>query len=175
MTQNPDLIKAVMQVRMIAFDFDGVFTDNTVYTFEDGREAVRCWRSDGIGLANLSRLGIDLLVISKEVNPVVSARCRKIELPCIQGCDDKRGALEQVLKEEKSSLQETAFMGNDTNDIPCLEIVGFPIVVCDAHPDVLGLERYRTRTRGGFGAVREVCDLFEEVLTHNTKAGGRDR
>lgn len=160
---DPLLISIVRRVRLIAFDFDGVFTDNCVYVFEDGREAVRCNRSDGLGLAKLFEMGLKSIVISKETNPVVSARCRKLGLPCIQSCDDKRSELERILEEQGLSLSDAAFMGNDVNDISCLEIVGLPIVVKDAHPDVIPFAKYRTCLKGGYGAVREVCDMFERV------------
>jgi YrbI family 3-deoxy-D-manno-octulosonate 8-phosphate phosphatase len=62
-------------------------------------------------------------------------------------------------------LDEVAFVGNDINDLPCLTCVALPIVVKDAHPDVVPVARYQTKNPGGHGAVREVCDLFERVRT----------
>jgi 3-deoxy-D-manno-octulosonate 8-phosphate phosphatase (KDO 8-P phosphatase) len=147
-------------IRLVAFDFDGVFTDNAVYVSQDGTELVRCVRSDGIGLQKLASLGIATIVISTEVNPVVTARCRKLAIRCIQACDDKRTALQTVAAELAVSMLETAFVGNDINDLDCLKIVGLPVVVADAHDDVVPYARYRTRTPGGYGAVREVCDLI---------------
>lgn len=163
MTTNLDEI--IRGLRLLAFDFDGVFTDNMVYVFEDGREAVRCSRADGIGLSRLRRLGLHLLIISTETNSVVSARARKLNIPCLQGVDDKRAALESVLQEKGLSLEQVAFVGNDVNDLTCLTSVRLPIVVQDAHPDVLRYALYRTTTHGGHGAVREVCDLFARALT----------
>jgi YrbI family 3-deoxy-D-manno-octulosonate 8-phosphate phosphatase len=157
---DPSLRDALLGIRLVAFDFDGVFTDNTVLVLEDGREAVRCWRSDGLGLAKLGPLGVGSIVISTERNPVVSARCRKLGIRCIQDCTDKRFTLEQVVAEGGLTLPQVAYVGNDINDLPCLKVVGLPIVVADAHPDVLSAARYQTRTAGGRGAVREVCDLL---------------
>ena len=154
----------IRRIRLVAFDFDGVFTDNMVYVFENGSEAVRCFRSDGIGLQKLKRLGIETVIISTESNPVVSARARKLKIPCIQDCRDKRRALEDIVSDKGISLAEVAFVGNDINDEPCLACVGLPVVVSDAHPDVSPLAVYRTKTRGGYGAVREICDLFERTL-----------
>lgn len=158
------LVTSIRSIRLIAFDFDGVFTDNGVYVSQDGRESVRCSRSDGFGLSKLRKLGIEMIIISTETNPVVSARADKLQIPCIQGCDDKRGTLEEILAEKDLTPRQAAFMGNDINDLPCLEIVGLPIVVHDAHEDVLSVARYRTEKAGGHGAVREVCDLFARVL-----------
>ena len=155
----------IRRIRLIGFDFDGVFTDNMVYVLQDGSEAVRCNRSDGIGLQKLKKLGIEMVIISTESNPVVTARAQKLKIRCFQNCGDKRKTLDSVTREYGISLDEVAFIGNDTNDLPCLTCVGLPIVVQDAHPDVILIARYQTRNRGGQGAVREVCDMFEKVLT----------
>jgi len=152
------------RIRLVAFDFDGVFTDNMVYVFEDGTEAVRCSRSDGIGLQKLVQMGIKTAIISTEANPVVSARAHKLKIDCVQDCQDKRGVLEDMAAKIGISLNRVAFVGNDINDLPCLNCVALPIVVKDAHPDVVAVARYQTRNPGGRGAVREVCDLFERTI-----------
>ena len=155
----------VGRIRLVAFDFDGVFTDNMVYVFEDGSEAVRCFRSDGIGLQKLTRMGIETVIISTESNPVVSARARKLNIQCVQDCEDKRAILEDISQQKGISLDEVAFVGNDINDLQCLTCVALPIVVQDAHPDVIPAALYQTKRPGGHGAVREVCDLFEQTLS----------
>lgn len=161
---NPDLQDAIRKIRLIGFDFDGVFTDNMVYVLQDGSEAVRCSRSDGIGLQKLKKLDIETVIVSTEANPVVSARAAKLNIRCFQNCEDKRKTLGSLAQEKGLSLAEIAFVGNDINDLECLESVGLPIVVRDAHPDVIGLAAYRTTAHGGRGAVREICDLFEQTL-----------
>jgi YrbI family 3-deoxy-D-manno-octulosonate 8-phosphate phosphatase len=155
------VLKAMRTVRLIAFDFDGVFTDNTVIVAEDGVESVRCWRGDGLGLSALRRLGLGLVVVSTETNPVVSARCKKLKIECHQGCASKIRTLEDIAKSAACTLEEVAFVGNDVNDTDCLQAVGLPIVVADAHPHVVSLAAYVTREKGGRGAVREVCDLIQ--------------
>ncbi len=169
---SEDLKGAVLRTRLIAFDFDGVFTNNTVYVLEDGREAVLCNRSDGIGLAKLQPLGVEAIIISTEPNPVVQARGRKLGLACINDCADKHAALTGELARRGVALAQAAFVGNDVNDLACLKVVGLPIVVRDAHPDVLPFASYHTLRRGGEGAVREICDLFEAV---HGAAGGVPR
>ena len=164
-----NLDEIIGRIRLIAFDFDGVFTDNMVYVFENGTEAVRCFRSDGIGLQKLKKYGIETVIISTEANPVVSARARKLKIRCIQDCQDKRAVLEAIVQEKNITLQEVAFVGNDINDLPCLECVGLPIVVQDAYPEVLPTARFQTQRPGGHGAVREICDLFERALSKKLK------
>lgn len=160
---QPALLDVIKHIRLIAFDFDGVFTDNMVYVFEDGREAVRCCRSDGIGLRALERAGIMPVIISTEANPVVSARARKLRIRCVQDCPDKLQVLQRIAAEYDIRLTEVAYVGNDINDATCLEAVGLPIVVRDAHASVVPLAAYHTRVLGGHGAVREVCDLVTGV------------
>jgi 3-deoxy-D-manno-octulosonate 8-phosphate phosphatase (KDO 8-P phosphatase) len=160
----PSLAKIIRNIRLVAFDFDGVFTDNSVFVFEDGREAVRCMRSDGLGIGKLRALGLSVFVVSTEVNPVVQARCRKLVIDCINGCNDKLAVINQLAADAGISLDHVAFVGNDVNDLPCLSAVGLPIVVKDAHADVIPYAFYQTKVAGGYGAVREVCDLFESVL-----------
>ena len=142
----------------MVFDFDGVFTDNTVWTDSAGNEAVRCWRGDGLGLQRLRESAIPSWVLSTETNPVVAHRCAKLGVPFRQGLAAKHEALLEVADDEGVALGDVAYVGNDINDAECLRLVGVPIVVFDAHPDVLSLARYRTRAAGGLGAVREVCD-----------------
>ncbi len=161
---DPALAEIIRGIRLVVFDFDGVFTDNTVYVFEDGREAVRCWRGDGLGLARMKDLGIDCMILSTEVNPVVSARARKLGLACVQGQPDKLAALKDILAQKVLAPGQAAYVGNDINDAGCLELVGLPAVVGDADAEILGLARYRTEAPGGRGAVREVCDLFQRIL-----------
>ena len=152
-------------VGMIVFDFDGVFTDNRVLVLQDGSEGVVCSRADGFGLEAVRRLSVELLVISKEINPVVGARCEKLGLPCIQNCDNKSEVLTEEANRLGVPLENIAYMGNDINDLECLKIVGLPSCVSDSHPDVLAVSLYVTETKGGYGAVREFCDYIAKTKT----------
>lgn len=147
-------------LRLMVFDFDGVFTDNMVYVLEDGRELVRCSRSDGLGLRRLEAVGVESLILSTEANPVVAARSRKLAVDCISGCDDKGARLAALLRDRGIEAGEVGYVGNDINDLECLKMVGLPIVVRDAHPEVVELAVCQTNKAGGHGAVREVCDLI---------------
>lgn len=147
------------------FDFDGVFTDNTVIVSQDGTESVRCWRSDGLGLSRISKLGVQSFIISTEANPVVTARARKLKLPCKQNIADKAAAILETCCELGIDPQHTMFIGNDINDIPGFKVVGIPVAVADAYPEVYPHVLFRTEKPGGFGAVREICDLIYHAQT----------
>jgi YrbI family 3-deoxy-D-manno-octulosonate 8-phosphate phosphatase len=169
---SPGLAADLAAVRLVVFDFDGVFTDNTVYVSEDGTETVRCWRGDGLGLTALQQLGLQVLILSTEVNAVVSARSRKLRVECVQGCDDKRERLEAIVRERGLTMDQVAFVGNDVNDLGCLEAVRVPVVVGDAHPSVVSVARVRTERPGGRGAVREVCDLLIAAQSRSPHPAG---
>ena len=90
----------IEQFELIVFDFDGVFTDNAVILSEKGEESVRCSRADGLGINMLKRhiknnkIQSKLLVLSTEINPVVSKRCEKLGLDYVQGIDKLMIALQ---------------------------------------------------------------------------------
>ena len=148
-------------VTFVVFDFDGVFTDNRVLVGEDGRESVVCSRADGLGLQALTRAGVGCLVLSTETNPVVSARAAKLRLECVQGVSgSKWDVLRAVLGERAIDPATVAYVGNDINDLDCLRNVGISICVADGYPAARVAARFTTERPGGYGAVREVCDLI---------------
>ncbi len=147
-------------VGLLVFDFDGVFTDNRVYVLQDGREAVACHRGDGMGLSMLRATGLPIAVLSTEKNPVVEARCRKLNLECRQGLNDKREALVALAREKNVDLQRVVYVGNDVNDLGCMEAAGFAVAVADAYPAALEKADFVLTATGGAGAVRQLCDIL---------------
>ena len=155
---------SVRKVRCAAFDFDGVFTDNAVYVDQTGHEMVRCSRSDGIGLSMLREKGIECVVVSTEVNPVVGARCIKLSIDCLQGCADKVVALERYLSAKGLDFSQCSFLGNDVNDLDVMARCGLPAAVADANPAVIAASSWVGTRPGGYGAVREFCEqLYTSV------------
>ena len=154
----PDFIAAMV------LDFDGVFTDNKVIVFQDGREAVVCDRGDGWGMAQLKKLGVPILVLSTEENPVVRARCDKLGIACMQGIQDKLTGLTAWLRTNKIDMSQVVYVGNDVNDLACLRAAGCGIAVCDAHPRARAAARIILSAAGGQGAIREIADLIEKKL-----------
>jgi YrbI family 3-deoxy-D-manno-octulosonate 8-phosphate phosphatase len=152
----PEVLAAVV------LDFDGVLTDDAVTVDQDGRESVRCSRSDGLGLEALRKAGVPLLVLSKEQNPVVAARCKKLQIRCAQGIDSKLPVLRAFCAELGVPLEHTVYVGNDVNDLECLAAVGCGVAVADAHPRAKLQASIVLEAAGGLGAVRELCDLILE-------------
>lgn len=152
-------------IRLALFDFDGVFTDNHVYVSEDGKETVKCCRSDGIGISRIKELGIKCYVISSERNLVVKERCRKINISFEQNVKDKKISVLEICKRNNIEPKNAMFLGNDINDIPALRIVGLPCAVADCFPEIKKYVIFQTNANGGNGAVREVCDLIYNAKT----------
>jgi YrbI family 3-deoxy-D-manno-octulosonate 8-phosphate phosphatase len=155
------------QIDLVIFDFDGVMTDDRVWVDQDGGEMVAANRHDGLGISRLHKAGIPMLVLSTEPNPVVSARCRKLNLPVLQGQADKAKALVQLLGEKDVDPSHVIYLGNDINDIPCFPLVGCALVVADAHPEALAQADIILSKPGGHGAVRELCDRILRNIPKN--------
>jgi len=151
------------QIKFVVFDFDGVFTDNRVLVDQNGVESVICCRADGFGLDRLRELEIGMIILSTETNPVVAARASKLKLECKHGEADKLAALQKLLIERNILPESVAYLGNDINDIECMEFVGTAVAVADAFPEVKIKSDLVLETAGGHGAVREFCDrLYRE-------------
>ena len=148
------------EIRLVVFDFDGVFSDNRVWTNDRGEESVACYRGDSLGLRRLDEVGVDYFVITQETNDAVPARARKIRIECICGIEDKLPVLRDETERRGVSLEETAYLGNDVNDAECLAAVGLPVVPADAWPEVLPLASLVLTRAGGHGCVREFCDAL---------------
>lgn len=158
------------KVQLLILDFDGVLTDNSVWVDQDGREMVVANRSDSLGINMLRQAGVETVVISMETNPVVAARCRKMNVPYIQGEDDKKSALKKLLAERKIEAAGVVYLGNDVNDLPCFPLVGWAVAVADAMPGVACKADFVLSRPGGHAAVRELCDLILARKTGSEKS-----
>jgi YrbI family 3-deoxy-D-manno-octulosonate 8-phosphate phosphatase len=153
--------KKAKKIKLLVLDFDGVLTNNKVIVDEHGKESVICDRSDGMGIEILKkRTNVEIIVLSKERNKTVGARCKKLGIKSIQGVDDKANALNFEIKKRGLSYSEVCFVGNDINDLACLKKAGIGIGVADSHTSVLKKADYITTKKGGDGAVREICELL---------------
>jgi N-acylneuraminate cytidylyltransferase len=150
------------KIELILLDFDGVVTDNRVWTDQDGRETVAAYRSDSILINDLLEKGIDVMILSSEVNTVVAARAKKMGIEAIHGMglQHKGRVMREVLEKKNVKTENVIFVGNDLNDLSCFEIAGWSVAVADAFPEVIRSADYVLNKRGGHGAVRELCELI---------------
>jgi N-acylneuraminate cytidylyltransferase len=152
--------ESLQSIKAIVFDFDGVMTDDQVYITETGQEMVMASRSDGIGISALRNAGLKLLILSKERNPVVARRAEKLQIEVIQACDNKLEALTKWLSNNQLLLSQCAYVGNDINDLQCMQAVKLAIAPIDAHPQATQAAHWRLTRAGGKGAIRELSDAI---------------
>lgn len=158
--------KILASIKIVFFDFDGVFTDNKVYVNEFGNESVLCSRGDGIGLQRLKEAGVISYIISTESNPVVSMRAKKLKIQYSQAVQDKAAEIKKITNELGIPLNFAMFVGNDINDISAFELVGLPVAVFDSYPEINTYVKFKTKRPGGYGAVREICDMIYIAKQH---------
>jgi N-acylneuraminate cytidylyltransferase len=125
---------------------------------QDGTEQVRVSRGDGMGVALLRRTGLPILILSTETNKVVASRADKLKVQVMHGVDDKATALRAWIAERDLDPARVAYVGNDVNDLAAMAVVGWPVAVADARPEVKAQARLVLSREGGNGAVREICD-----------------
>jgi N-acylneuraminate cytidylyltransferase len=151
-------------IELLLLDFDGVLTDNRVWVDADQRELIAANRGDGWGIARLKEAGIRIVVVSTETNPVVAARCQKLDIEVFQGLSNKAETISSFLQQEKIAAESTVFVGNDENDLPAFPLVGCAVVVGDAHHKAKAQADIVLKSKGGYGAVRELCDRILEKM-----------
>ena len=157
---SPDVLPA--RVAALVMDFDGVLTDDRVFVSSAGEESVACSRSDGMGIELLRNAGLAMTVISKEQNAVVAARCRKLKLECSHGIDTKLPLFLNWLEERGIAPGDAIYVGNDINDLPCMEAAGCAVAPADAHPRAKAAARIVRSADGGRGVIRELADMLIE-------------
>ena len=150
------------KIELLVCDFDGVLTDNKVYSDENGIESVRCDRSDSLGIDYYKKDGREILVISKETNKVVKARCDKLGIRVFYGNDSKLDLFKKEVKKLNLMMDKVCYVGNDINDLDCIKEAGIGVAVNDSYPEVIEVADYVTKRKGGDGAVREICDLITQ-------------
>ena len=148
-------------IKLVAFDVDGVFTDGRFYLSNDGIESKAFHTQDGYGIRRLLDAGVAVAVISGRQSGAVEKRMSELGVQhVIQGCRDKVAAFDGITVALNIVADECAYVGDDIPDLPLLNHVGFAIAVANAVPALHDQCDYSTSAAGGFGAVREVCELI---------------
>ena len=150
----------INHIKLLVYDFDGVMTDNKVFVDQHGNEMVQVNRADGLGIAEIRKLGIQQIILSTETNTVVSARAKKLDLFCLQGVDNKVQALVDYCENHQIGLIDVAYVGNDINDLEVMKLVGKTFCPTDAHVSIKEISQCILKSKGGEGVCRELFDLF---------------
>ena len=160
MTSLPD-DRLLASIRLVAFDVDGVFTDGRFYLSNDGVESKAFNTQDGYGIRQVLHAGVEVAVISGRRSAAVQQRMGELGVRhVIQDCSDKIAAFDALTKELGITDAECIYVGDDVPDLPLLGKAGISVAVANAVIEVSEYCDYTTQARGGFGAVREICDLL---------------
>jgi len=147
-------------IRLVAFDVDGVFTDGRFYLSDEGIETKAFHTQDGFGIRRLIESGRDVAVISGRQSKAVEKRMNELGVQhIVLGCSDKIAAFDRILSELDLDRKQSAYAGDDIPDLPLLLHAGVSFAVANAVAQVRDACDYTTLASGGFGAVREICDL----------------
>ena len=160
------------KIQLLICDIDGVFSDGRIYLGNDGEELKAFHTKDGFGIKSLINSGIQVAVITGRNSKIVENRMKSLTVQHIyQGQEDKIVALNTLKEALSLSNDEIAYIGDDSPDLPVMELVGFAVATNDAHPLVKRIADYKTMMSGGFGAVRELTDLImlsqDKPLSHS--------
>ncbi len=157
-------------IHTIVFDFDGIFTDNKVYISQEGKELIKCDKSDSLGLnylrkfVDLNNWDLDYFILTMESNPVVMQRAKKLQIKCYQSVENKLEFIEQRLKkrfnETNQSKKGLVYLGNDLNDYKSMQFAGLGVSPNDANKNIKKISDIVLKKNGGGGFIREFIDLL---------------
>lgn len=146
-------------IKLAVFDIDGIMTDGRLYFTSLGDEIKAFNVKDGLGLKLLRDSGVEVAIITGRTSELVQRRAKDLKIEkLIQGREDKKIALQEMLKAENLSPEQVAYMGDDLPDLPAIRHVGLGVTVADALDVVKQHADLITENNGGDGAVREFCE-----------------
>ena len=156
-----DLSDRARRIKLLLTDCDGVLTDNGVYYSERGEEMKRFSIRDGMGVERLRAVGVESGIMTGETSPSVQKRADKLKITELHlGIKNKPARLAEILARTGLAAEEVAFIGDDTNDVEILKLVGLSACPGDATPFARAVAQYHCQALGGHGAFREVAELL---------------
>jgi 3-deoxy-D-manno-octulosonate 8-phosphate phosphatase (KDO 8-P phosphatase) len=156
-----NIIEKLKKIKMLVLDVDGVMTDGKIIMDGEGRELKNFNVRDGHGLVMIQRYGIGVAILTGRTSAVVDYRARDLKITEVyQGALNKKEVFAEILKKNRLTTDQIAYVGDDIVDIPVLKMVGFSATVADALEVVKKVVDYVTANRGGKGAIREICEMM---------------
>lgn len=157
-----EIIERARKIKLLLMDCDGVLTDGRIYYTENGEQMKVFNVRDGQGIVSWHKAGFQSGIISgRDAKKILEARATELGMHYIKArSQDKAKDFFDILQDAKVASDEVAFIGDDIGDICLMEKVGLPIAVADAVSELMPFVIYKTKAKGGFGAVREATDLL---------------
>ena len=164
------------RIKLVGLDVDGVLTDGGIYLgaadfrassidpfpLKTPFELKRYDIQDGVGIHFLKRAGIRVAILTGRVSESVKLRAKELGIEDVAQDPDgyKLQAFLEMLQRHNIARAEAAFLGDDFPDLPILKVVGLPVAVGNAVPEIRAVCALRLTREGGFGAVREFVELL---------------
>lgn len=156
-----DITDKLKNIKIIVLDVDGTLTDGGVYIDSNGVETKKFNIKDGGGIALATRAGYEFMILTGRKSYCVEKRAQELKIKHLfQGVDNKIEVLEKFMAENNLLSENIAYMGDDFNDLDCMKLAGFVACPADAMHCVKDVADYIAEHNGGYGAVRDFCELL---------------
>ncbi len=166
--EQADKAKAI---KLVAFDIDGIMTDGRLYFSSLGDEIKAFNVKDGLGIKLLRQTGVEVAIITGRNAELVNRRAKDLKIEkLVQGREDKKVALQELVARTELTPEQVAYMGDDLPDLPAIRYAGLGVSVSDALPLVKEHADIITQSKGGDGAVRELCEMIMDAQGTLSKA-----
>lgn len=145
------------RIKLLVMDVDGTLTDGKIYMGENG-EVMKAFNiKDGYAIAHmLPEMGIIPVIITGRESRIVANRAEELGITELyQGISNKLSQLKKVAEKYNVTSEEIAYIGDDLNDLECIEYCGFSVCPSDADENLKNSVNYVCQSDGGTGAVRE--------------------
>ncbi len=151
--------KKAAKIKLVFLDVDGVMTDGRITMDAQGKEIKSFCVKDGLGLRMLMSGGVEVAIVTGRSSQVVEHRANDLGIEEVhQDVTDKNLLCRQIIEDRGFTKQEICCIGDDLADLPMFSEAGLCIAVADAVKEVREAADFITRSKGGFGAVREACE-----------------
>ena len=158
-------------IKLVAFDIDGIMTDGRLYFSSLGDEIKAFNVKDGLGIKLLRQTGVEVAIITGRNAELVNRRAKDLKIEkLVQGREDKKVALQELVARTELTPEQVAYMGDDLPDLPAIRYAGLGVSVSDALPLVKEHADIITQSNGGDGAVRELCEMIMDAQGTLSKA-----
>jgi 3-deoxy-D-manno-octulosonate 8-phosphate phosphatase (KDO 8-P phosphatase) len=172
------LAKKARKIKVFAFDFDGVFTDNGDYICADPQVVFKKRsHTDGQGISLLRALGMKIIIVTGEreqyaqpavnlvgkwnsLDSVASGAWSRIPLEVGANREQKAELIEKWLGHFNCTWSECCVMGDDLTEVKAMEFAGFTAAPASADIIIKNMVDIVSRRPAGDGAVRDIVNFF---------------
>lgn len=153
------MMKDYSGIKLVILDVDGTLTDGSILYDAQGGEIKRFNAKDGLGIKMAIEAGLQLAILTGRQNPMVQRRVKELKIHHLrENVQVKYPVMMQLIEELGLSADEVGYIGDDLNDLQCMQAVGFSACPADAAQEIQDVCDYVARANGGHGAVREVLE-----------------